>query len=126
MGWIGPGGGSQLLQRMEGGMHSGHATSIKNGLIPSKDAKNLELILRDVDAKGCLDLELLFQLKKKEKVRGIEKEITDRIEHPLEEGTPLFQRGFEEFLFLSKRILYTSTEQKKPTPDEGGGFLVSV
>lgn len=101
-------------------------TSTKNGLILSKDTKNLELILRDVDAKGCLDLELLFQLKKKEKVRGIEKEITDRIEHPLEEGTPLFQRGFEEFLFLSKWILYTSTEQKKTTPDEGDGFLVTV
>jgi hypothetical protein len=45
---------------MEGGMHSGHATSIKNGLIPSKDPKNLELLLRDVDAKGFLDIELVY------------------------------------------------------------------
>ena len=76
--------------------------------------KNLELLFRDVEAKGCL--ELLYQLKEKEKVRGIEKENADRIEHPLEEGTPLFQRGFEEFLFLSKRILPDSTGQKKTHP----------
>jgi hypothetical protein len=37
---------------MEGGMHSGHATSIKNGLIPSKDPRNLELVLRYADAKA--------------------------------------------------------------------------
>ena len=67
-------------------------------LLRRRDPRNLELSLRDVDAKGCLDLELLFQLKEKEKVRGIEKEIADRIENPLEECTPLFQRMFERFL----------------------------
>ena len=70
----------------------------QNGLVLPKDPKNLELLLRDVHQKGFLDLELLYQLKQKEKVRGIEKEIADRIENPLEEGTPLFQQVFERVL----------------------------
>lgn len=70
----------------------------QNGLVLPKNPKNLELLLRDVHQKGFLDLELLYQLKEKEKVRGIEKEIADRIENPLEEGTPLFQRVFERCL----------------------------
>ena len=70
----------------------------QNGLVLPKDPMNLELLLRDVHQKGFLDLELLYQLKEKEKVRGIEKEIADRIENPLEEGTPLFQRVFERCL----------------------------
>jgi hypothetical protein len=45
-----------------------------NGLVLPKDPKNLELLLRDVHQKGFLDLELLYQLKEKEKVRGIERE----------------------------------------------------
>jgi hypothetical protein len=60
--------------------------------------KNLELLLRDVHQKGFLDLELLYQLKQKEEVKRVEKEIADRIENPLEEGTPLFQRVFERCL----------------------------
>jgi hypothetical protein len=71
---------------------------IQNGLILPKNLKNLELLLRDVHQKGFLDLELLYQLKQKEEVRGIEKEIADRIVNPLEEGTPLFQRVFERCL----------------------------
>ena len=35
-------------------------TSTKNGLIPSKDPMNLELLLRDVEAKGYLDIELVY------------------------------------------------------------------
>jgi len=31
-------------------------------------------------------LELLYQLKQKEEVKRVEKEIADRIENPLEEG----------------------------------------
>ena len=72
--------------------------AILANLLRRRDPRNLELSLRDVDAKGCLDLELLFQLKEKEKVRGIEKEIAGRIKNPLEECTPLFQRMFERFL----------------------------
>ena len=70
----------------------------QNGLVLPKDPKNLEILLRDVHQKGFLDLEILYQLKEKEAVRGIEKEIADRIENPLEESTPLFQRVFEECL----------------------------
>ena len=36
--------------------------------------------------------------KEKEAVRDVEKEIADRIKNPLEEGTPLFPRVFEECL----------------------------
>jgi hypothetical protein len=64
---------------MEGGMHSGHATSIKNGLIPSKDPKNLELILRDVDAKGFLDIELVWKLRQKEGLRNVRGKIRRRL-----------------------------------------------
>ena len=63
-----------------------------------KDPKNLEILLRDVHQKGFLDLELLYQLKEKEAVRDVEKEIADRIANPLEEGTPLFQRVFDRCL----------------------------
>jgi hypothetical protein len=41
-------------------------TSTKNGLIPSKDTKNFELLLRDVEAKGYLDIELVYRLRQKE------------------------------------------------------------
>jgi hypothetical protein len=70
----------------------------QNGLVLPKDPKHLEILLRDVHQKGFLDLELLYQLKEKEKVRGIEREIADRIENPLEEGIPLFQQVFERCL----------------------------
>ena len=70
----------------------------QNGLVLPKDPKNLEILLRDVHQKGFLDIELLYQLKQKEAVRDVEKEIADRIENPLEEGTPLFQRVFERCL----------------------------
>ena len=70
----------------------------QNGLVLPKDPKNLEILLRDVHQKGFLDLELLYQLKQKEELKGIEQEIADRIENPLEESIPLFQRVFEECL----------------------------
>lgn len=65
---------------MEGGMHSGHATSIKNRLIPSKDAKNLELILQDVDAKGYLDIELVYRLRQKESLGFVKQKIVRKIQ----------------------------------------------
>jgi hypothetical protein len=67
-------------------------------LVLPKAPKNLELLLRDVHQKGFLDLELLCQLKQKEAVNDIEQEIAYRIDNPLDEGTPLFQRAFEECL----------------------------
>ena len=71
----------------------------QNGLVLPKDPKNLEILLRDVHQKEFLDIELLYQLKEREAVRDVEKEIADRIENPLEEGTPMFQRVFERCLF---------------------------
>ena len=70
----------------------------QNGLVLPKDPKHLEILLRDVHQKGFLDLELLYQLKEKESVKRIEKEISDQLENPLEEGTPLFQQVFERCL----------------------------
>ena len=55
-------------------------TSIKNGLIPSKDPKNLELILRDVDAKGYLDIELVYRLRQKESLRSVKQKIARKIQ----------------------------------------------
>jgi hypothetical protein len=70
----------------------------QNGLVLPKNKRHLEILLRDVHQKGFLDLELLYQLKQKEAVRDVEQEIADRIENPLEERTPLFQRVFERCL----------------------------
>jgi hypothetical protein len=74
---------------------SGEVDYNQNGLVLMKNPKNLKLLLRDVHQKGFLDLELLYQLKEKEKVKGIEREIADRIENPLEEGgvPPIFVPG---------------------------------
>jgi hypothetical protein len=69
-----------------------------------------DLLLRGVDAGGSLDLEFVWKLRQKEAVRDVERELADRIEHPLEEGTLLFQRVLERCLSLSKRILSTSTD----------------
>ena len=55
-------------------------TSIKNGLIPSKDPKNLELILRDVDAKGYLDIELVYRLRQKESLGSVKQKIVRKIQ----------------------------------------------
>jgi hypothetical protein len=60
-------------------MHSGHATSIKNGLIPSKDPKNLELILRDVDAKSYLDIKLVYRLRQKKSLRAVKQKIVTKL-----------------------------------------------
>jgi hypothetical protein len=71
----------------------------QNGLVLPNNKRHLEILLRDVHEKGFLDIELLYRLKQKEAVRDVEKKIADRIENPLEEGTPLFQRVFERCLF---------------------------
>jgi hypothetical protein len=54
-------------------------TPIKNGLIPSKDPKNLELILRDVDAKGFLDIELVWKLRQKEGLKNVRGKICRKL-----------------------------------------------
>ena len=52
----------------------------KNGLIPSKDTKNFELLLRDVEAKGYLDIELVYRLRQKESLRSVKQKIVRSIE----------------------------------------------
>ena len=55
-------------------------TSIKNGLILPRDPKNLELILRDVDAKGYLDIELVYRLRQKESLGSVKRKIVRKIQ----------------------------------------------
>lgn len=59
------------------------------------DELHSKILLKDLH-QGFLDIELLYQLKRKEEVRRVEQEIEDRIENPLEEETPLFQRAYEK------------------------------
>jgi hypothetical protein len=44
---------------------------IQNGLVLPKDPRNLELLLRDVDAKGFLDIELVWRLRQKEGLKNV-------------------------------------------------------
>jgi hypothetical protein len=53
---------------------------IQNGLILPKDPKNLELILRDVDAKGYLDIELVYRLRQKESLGSVKQKIVRKIQ----------------------------------------------
>lgn len=51
----------------------------QNGLVLPNQHKNLVLLLRDVHQKGFLDLEFLYQLKQKEALKRVEKEIFDKL-----------------------------------------------
>lgn len=53
---------------------------IQNGLILPKDPKNLELLLRDVDAKGYLDIELVWRLRQKESLSSVKQKIVRKIQ----------------------------------------------
>ena len=53
---------------------------IQNGLILPRDPKNLELILRDVDAKGYLDIELVYRLRQKESLGSVKQKIVRKIQ----------------------------------------------
>jgi len=44
-----------------------------------KEPKNLERLLRDVDAKGFLDIELVWKLRQKEGLRNVPGKIVRRI-----------------------------------------------
>ena len=55
-------------------------TSIKKGLIPSKDTKNFELLLRDVEAKGYLDIELVCRPRQKESLGSVKQKIARKIQ----------------------------------------------
>jgi len=52
----------------------------QNGLILPRDPKNLELILRDVDAKGYLDIELVYRLRQKESLGSVKRKIVRKIQ----------------------------------------------
>ncbi len=52
---------------------------IQNGLVLPKDPKNLELLLRDVDAKGFLDIELVWKLRQKEGLKNVRGKIVRKI-----------------------------------------------
>ena len=55
-------------------------TFTKNGLIPSKDPKNLKLLLRDVEAKGYLDIELVYRMRQKESLGSVKQKIVRKIQ----------------------------------------------
>jgi len=53
---------------------------IQNGFVLPKDPKNLKLILRDVDAKGYLDIELVYRLRQKESLGSVKQKIFRQIQ----------------------------------------------
>ncbi len=53
---------------------------IQKGLVLPTDPKNLELLLRDVDAKGFLDIELVWKLRQKEGLKNVRGKIVRRIQ----------------------------------------------
>jgi hypothetical protein len=52
----------------------------QNGLILPGDPKNLELLLRDVDTKGFLDIELVWKLRQKESLGSVKQKIVRKIQ----------------------------------------------
>ena len=52
----------------------------QNGLILPRDPKNLELLLRDVEAKGYLDIELVYRLRQKESLGSVKQKIVRKIQ----------------------------------------------
>jgi hypothetical protein len=54
--------------------------SIQNGLILPRDPKNLEQILRDVEARGYLDIELVYRLRQKESLGSVKQKIVRKIQ----------------------------------------------
>lgn len=54
--------------------------SLQNGLILPRDPQNLELILRNVDAKGYLDIELVDRLRQRESLGSVKQKIVRKIQ----------------------------------------------
>jgi hypothetical protein len=59
--------------------NSAQSDYIQNGLILPRDPKNLELIVRDVEAKGYLDIELVYRLRQKESLGAVKQKIVRKI-----------------------------------------------
>jgi hypothetical protein len=53
---------------------------LQNGLVLPTDPKNLELLLRDVDAKSYLDIELVWKLRQKEGLKNVRGKIIRRLQ----------------------------------------------
>jgi hypothetical protein len=53
---------------------------LQNGLVLPREPKNLELLLRDVDAKGFLDIELVYRLRQKEGLKNVRGKIVRKIQ----------------------------------------------
>ncbi len=60
--------------------NSAQSDYFQNGLVLPTDPKNLELLLRDVDAKGYLDIELVHRLRQKESLGSVKQKIARRIQ----------------------------------------------
>jgi hypothetical protein len=69
---------------------------IQNGLILPRDPKNLELLLRDVDAKGYLDIELVYRLRQKESLGSVKQKIVRKIQR--NESAFCFEDSVKELL----------------------------
>jgi hypothetical protein len=96
---------SQTAKKMEGPSAPfptvAQSDCIQNGLVLPKDPKNLEILLRDVDAKGFLDVELVWKLRQKKGLRNVRGKIVRKIQ----QNETAF--SFEESVLsvLSKRQL---------------------
>jgi hypothetical protein len=53
---------------------------LQNGLVLPKDPRNLEILLRDVDSKGFLDIELVWRLRQREGLRNVRGKIVRKIQ----------------------------------------------
>jgi hypothetical protein len=60
--------------------NSAQSDYIQNGLILPTDPKNLKLLLRDVDTKGYLDIELVYRLRQKEGLKNVRGKIVRKIQ----------------------------------------------
>jgi hypothetical protein len=60
--------------------NSAQSAYIQNGLILPRDPKNLELLLRDVDAKGYLDIELVCRWRQRESLSSLKQKIVRKIQ----------------------------------------------
>jgi hypothetical protein len=73
---------------------------LQNGLVLPTDPKNLELLLRDVDAKGFLDIELVWKLRQKEGLRNVRGTIVRKIQQNED------SYSFEESVLSVLALLY--------------------
>jgi len=59
----------------------------------SREPKNLELLLRDVDAKGYLDIELVWKFRQKEGLENFRGKIVRRIQQKQNESAYSFEES---------------------------------